>query len=371
VILQLRIDGYRSLRSFELDIGQLTVITGANGCGKSNCYRAIALLARAAAGRLAWSIVQEGGMPSVLWAGKKRRSESADVPKRMVLGVRTDEFSYELQAGLPPKVPPQTCFDFDPEVKQELIWHGDKPRPSTTLLKRQAGSAWLHDMNGDTVTYPAVLLGSESVLAQLQEPHLYPEASALRQTLLGWRFYHTFSTETRAAQRRQQVGVRTPVLSDDGSDLAAALQTIIEIGDEQGLYESVTDAFADSRLIVEAGGGLFAFGLRKDGINRPFMAAELSDGTLRYLCLIAALLSPRPPAFLALNEPETSLHPDLLPALARLIHRASQASQIMVVTHAKALVEALGALSGEPPVNLYMHDGETRIEGQDHLYLGH
>jgi len=167
------------------------------------------------------------------------------------------------------------------------------------------------------------------------------------------------------------VGVRTPVLSDDGSDLAAALQTIIEIGHEQGLYESVADAFADSELIVEAGGGLFACGLRKRGINRPFMAAELSDGTLRYLCLVAALLSPRPPAFLALNEPETSLHPDLLPALARLIHRASKDTQIMVVTHASALVEQLEALSGEQPVNLYMQDGETRIEGQDHLYLGH
>lgn len=371
MITQFRIDGYRSLRSFELDVGQLTVITGANGCGKSNCYRAISLLARAAAGQLAWSIVREGGMPSVLWAGKKRRAESSSAPRRVMLGVRTDEYSYELQAGMPPKIPPQTRFEFDPEIKQELIWHGHKPRPSSTFLKRQAGTAWLSDTDGHTVTYPATLLGSESVLAQLQEPHRYPEASQLRQIFLGWRFYHTFSTDAASALRRQQVGVRSPVLSDDGSDLAAALQTIIEIGDEQGLHEAIGDAFPDSQLIVEAGAGLFACGLRKAGINRPFMAAELSDGTLRYLCLVAALLSPRPPAFLALNEPETSLHPDLLPALARLIYRASSDTQIMVVTHAKPLVDELSALSGELPVQLFMKDGETRIDGHEHLYLGH
>ena len=101
------------------------------------------------------------------------------------------------------------------------------------------------------------------------------------------------------------------------------------------------------------------------------MTAELSDGTLRYLCLVAALLSPRAPEFLVLNEPETSLHPDLLPALARLIHQISKQTQVMIVSHAPALVDELQTLSGDAVVELSMTAGETRIRGQEHLYLGH
>jgi predicted ATPase len=95
-------------------------------------------------------------------------------------------------------------------------------------------------------------------------------------------------------------------------------------------------------------------------------AAELSDGTLRYLLLVAALLSPRPPSLMVLNEPETSLHADLVPALARLIARASQHTQIVVVTHAKELVDALTA-TGAQPLCLVKDFGATILEGMGPL----
>jgi predicted ATPase len=94
---------------------------------------------------------------------------------------------------------------------------------------------------------------------------------------------------------------------------------------------------------------------------RPLQAGELSDGTLRYLLSIAALLTPRPPELLVLNEPETSLHPDLLPALARLIGRAAARAQIVVVSHASRLI---AALEEQPDCNRVMLEkafGETRI----------
>ena len=94
------------------------------------------------------------------------------------------------------------------------------------------------------------------------------------------------------------------------------------------------------------------------GISRPLRAAELSDETLRYLCLLAALLSPRPPTFLALNEPETSLHPDLLAPLAA---RASKRSQICITTHAEPLGTAIAELTGTAAIHLEMIDGETRV----------
>lgn len=112
------------------------------------------------------------------------------------------------------------------------------------------------------------------------------------------------------------MGSRTPVLHHDGRDVAAALQTIIEIGDERGLRGAIADAFPGSELsIIVQDDGRFSIELRQEGLLRPLFGAELSDGTLRYLLWVAALLTPRPPSLMVLNEPETSLHPELLPAL--------------------------------------------------------
>ena len=91
---------------------------------------------------------------------------------------------------------------------------------------------------------------------------------------------------------------------------------------------------------------------------------ELSDGTLRYLLWVAALLTPRPPPLMVLNEPETSLHPDLLPALARLIGQASRQTQIWVVSHANRLIQALNEEAGCEQIVLEKALGETRIRGE-------
>ena len=99
------------------------------------------------------------------------------------------------------------------------------------------------------------------------------------------------------------------------------------------------------------------------GILRPLEARELSDGTLRYLCLIAALLSPRPATLLALNEPETSLHPELMEPLAELIAVASQYSQLWVTTHSQDLAMKIEQLSGNKPVNLIRTEAGTQIDG--------
>jgi predicted ATPase len=112
------------------------------------------------------------------------------------------------------------------------------------------------------------------------------------------------------------------------------------------------------------------FGLRfhQHGLLRPLSAAELSDGTLRYLLWVAALLSPRPPELLVLNEPETSLHPDLLPALAALISIAAARTQVVVVTHARPLVRALESIDDAVALlELEKEVGATVLAGQGML----
>ena len=153
------------------------------------------------------------------------------------------------------------------------------------------------------------------------------------------------------------------MLDHEGRELAATLQTIREIGDGQTLDALVADAFPGSEVSVAVADGRFDLLLRGPGLLRPLSGAELSDGTLRYLLLIAALLSPRPPGLLVLNEPETSLHPELLPALARLMITAAERSQLLIITHSAALVDALREESAVTAIELIKELGETRIAG--------
>ena len=202
------------------------------------------------------------------------------------------------------------------------------------------------------------------MLTQCSDPREAPELLALRERMRAWRFYDHVRSDSDAPARRPQVGTRTAVLASAGADLAAALATIQEIGAASALAAAVADAFPGSSIDIRDAGGLFEVEMRQHGLLRPLKTAELSDGTLRYLLLVAALLSPRPPELMILNEPETSLHPDLLLPLARLIASASTRLQTIVVSHAQPLVAALLEAGGRPIV-LSKQLGETLVASQD------
>ena len=368
-LLELEIQGYRSVRRARLSLNPLNVITGPNGSGKSNLYRGLWLMSQVCEGNFAQAICREGGFLSALWAGPKKDKN----PVRMSLGFRTDEFSFSISCGFPPVEPLyRNPFRFDPEIKEEFVWHGLVRKPSTTLLERKAGITRIRDIEGKWVDYPLVLAENESVLSQLREPHRFPELFALREELRGWRFYHAFRTDEDSPMRYPRVGVRTPVLSHDGSDLAAALQTIYEIGNGSKLSEIIAQAFPGRvvRILTNEENSMqvtprsmeYQVALESEDMTRLLTARELSDGTLKFLCLAASLLSPRPPKLIALNEPESSLHPDLLPALAELIVHASEKSQIWVSTHSSILTECIRARSGVRPIELKLVDGETIID---------
>jgi predicted ATPase len=369
-VTALQIEGYRSLRGVLLPLQQLNVITGPNGSGKSNLYRALWLISQICEGGFAQSICREGGLLSAMWAGPRT---SLRKPLQMSIGFGTSDFNYEMSCGFPQPSP--TMFGFDPEIKDEAVWTGPRRKPTTTLLDRSPGNTWIRDVEGHRVDYPLVLDRNESVLSQLREPHRFPELFILREEVRSWRFYHTFRTDEGAALRAPRVSVRTPVLSHDGSDLAAALQTILEIGDGSTLMSTVRAALPGRTLEILSNDPApwakspryteLYVGLATEGCARSLVARELSDGTLKFLCLVAALLSPRPPALIALNEPEASLHPDLLAPLAELIVKAANTSQIWVSTHSSALADRIQSLSGTRPVQLQLLNGETMIESTE------
>ena len=363
MIRRIHVAGYRSIRDLTVELGRINVLTGPNGCGKSNLYNSLVLIGRAAQGRFARAVAQEGGMPSLLWAGREARRQPGVQPRqRVVLGFDGERVGYELQAGLPSQQPGASGpFDRDPEVKEEYV-HAVGPKRKAPLLKREGFAVSVSNAVGSLEARTFEMTGSESVLPQILDPHLYPEISAVRNEMMGWRSYHHFRTDADSPMRHPQIGVRTPVLSPDGADLAAALTTIQEIGDHEGLRDVIAEALGGAELAIQAHEAVFSVGLRVPGLLRPLTGRELSDGQLQFLCLCAALLSPRPPSLLALNEPETSLHPDLIDPLAHLIDRAAQRTQLWITTNSLALAEAVKRRSGAPPIRLHMLDGETLVD---------
>ena len=360
MLTTLAIGNYRSLADLVLPLGRLNVITGANASGKSNLYRALRLLAETARGDVVQALAREGGLDSTLWAGP--RSGSLRKPLRLRLGFGSDDFGYAISFGLPS--PSSSAFAHDPEIKREAIWAGPKYRPAAALVERDGRLVKVRaEKTWDIVTSDATLF--ESIFTQIADPARTPEIFRLRDTIRGWRFYDHFRTDSDAPARVPQLGTRTPVLHHDGRDLAAALQTIREIGDAGALEAAIDDAFPGTTLSVAwSDDGHFFVRMEQPGLRRALSGAELSDGTLRYILWIAALLTPRPPSLMVLNEPETSLHPDLLPALARLIGRAAEETQVWVVSHSTRLIAALNESEHCHSIELEKDLGATTIAGQ-------
>jgi predicted ATPase len=369
----LAVGGYRSLRDFIAPLDRLNLVTGPNGSGKSNLYRALRLLAETAQGRVIPSLAREGGLQSTLWAGPESISRSVlrgDHPVQGVarknpvslrLGFAAEDFGYAIDLGLPP--PPAGAFGHDPEIKRECIWSGPVLRPSAMLVDRRGPLVKSREGKGDWTIVTQHLAGFDTMMTHCADPRHTPEVLLLREEMRGWRFYDHFRTDAAAPSRLPQIGTHTPVLGHEGADLAAALQTIREIGDDAALDRAVDDAFSGGRVTVTVDHGWFEVEMQQHGLLRPLKAAELSDGTLRYLLWVAALLTPRPPGLLVLNEPETSLHPDLLPALGRLIAQAAERSQVVVVSHAPALIDALQSLPECHSIMLEKQFGQTVLAG--------
>ncbi len=373
------VSGYRSLKENVLCLGQLNVVTGPNGSGKSSLYRALRLIRAAADGSLIQSLAREGGLQSTLWAGPEAFSRAmlkgempvqGTVRKKPVslrVGFSSTDCSYAMDLGLPPLG--NTAFSLDPIVKRECLWRGSSREARDLVADRKAGMLRVRPgRKWENVNVP--LSTTTSMLTEFADPERCPELILARDSILSWRFYDHFRTDVDAPARQIQVGTYTPVLSSEGDDLAAALQTIRESVHDEKLAEAIHDAFPGSQLEIQSStDARFEVLLHQDGMLRPLQGAELSDGTLRFLFLAAALLTLQPPELMVLNEPETSLHPDLLPALGRLIIEYSKYNQIFVVSHAQSLVETLVTHDQCEHFQLEKTFGATKLLGVDEFDL--
>lgn len=358
------IRGYRSVRRIRFPVEPLTVFVGRNGVGKTNLYRALALLHAAALGTITRAIALEGGMESVLWAGKEQKGD----PRRLILSAELDDLEYTIEVGLPQ--PASAVLGVEPQVKAETLTMQAAGRP-VTLMERKGSGLWFRDEKGRRRTVDDALLPSETALAAFRGAEGFGELFAVRQAIQDWRLYHEFRADADAPARQSSIAIATPTLSSDGSDLAAVFATVMHIRqDTAELDAAIDDAFPGAAAHLTWEGNRCGLAMTfPDGLRPPpeppraFAAQELSDGTLKYLCLVGALCSYRTPGFIALNEPEASLHPDLVAPLARLIVRASERGRVWVVTHSDSLGAEIERLSGAIPRRVVKRDAETWIEG--------
>jgi len=374
VITRLAISGYRSIRELVIAPGPLTIVTGANGAGKSSLYRALRLLADVAQGRIVQSLALEGGLDSTLWAGPEKFSRAMkrgeekieplvrQTPKAVKLGFASDTYSFAIDLG--PSSTTASLFALDPQIKVEAQWMGPVLGRSNLFAERRGPGVRIRDENGEWRQAATTLAGVDSMMTHCADMRDAYDLSILRETMRRWRFYDNLRADRDAPARRPQIATFTPALADDGADLAAALATIEEIGEPGALADTIDDAFPGS-AIAFANDGYFETLMHQHGLLRPLRAAELSEGTLRYLLLVAALLTPRPPPLMVFNEPESSLHPSLIGPLARLMRRVAKETQLIVVSHSAKLVSELGADEDCVEIALEKQLGETLAPGHE------
>ena len=347
-IEHLKVSGLLSFGRDGIDLRMepLNVLIGPNGSGKSNLLEVLALL-RAAPTALATPVKEAGGISEWLWKGKKpRRDAMLDVV------LRTPN-------AFPPVVHSLRITEHGRRF--ELVDEQIEDMGAAMFHYRFAhGRPVLVDGWGQLRTLKRENLSpEESILSQVRDPEGYPMLLWLQEQYRAIRLYRNWHFGPAAPWRYvESTHARSDFLEDGGENLIPVIVNLLSrikpelINGLQKLFAGIDD------IAFGLGGGNVQLFLREQGREIP--ASRLSDGTLRYLALLAILLHPDPPPVVAIEEPELGLHPDVIPSLAELLVRASARTQLVVTTHSRMLVDAL---SDQPSsiVVCEQENGESRF----------
>lgn len=317
-----------------LALGPLNVVIGPNGSGKSNLLESIDLL-RSAPGKLLTPIREGGGVRDWLWKG------SAQTPTAQVDAiVANPKGPTSLRYVLSFTEVGQRFEIVDERIEND---HPDAGHDKPYFYYRFENGHGVLNVKGTTRRLQHEDIDpTASILAQRRDPDQYPELTYLGDVFGKIRLYREWSFGRHTAPRLpQKTDLPNDQLEPDGSNLGLVLNRLRrEPKVKKRLLEALRalyDGIDDFDTLIE--GGTVQVFLHEGRITVP--ATRLSDGTLRYLCLLAILCHPNPPPLVCIEEPELGLHPDVLPTLADLLKEASQRTQLIVTTHSDELVDAL------------------------------
>ena len=341
----------------DLPLESLNVFIGPNGSGKSNLLEVLALL-RAAPRNLPIPIKEMGGVVEWLWKGPEspRRATvdlvldppQGNMPVRHVLEVTENGQRFEVADE---RIENARSYGSQEDVYFFYRFRGGHPIIND-LAQRSRG------LRRENVK------PEESILSQVRDPESFPVLHWLQEQYERIRLYRDWTFGPSAPIRQEQSAHKSSdFLNSNGDNLALVLSKIRpRIRNEfiQSL-KHLFDGIVDIHLTVD-GGNVLLFLEESD--YREIPVTRLSDGTLRYLSLLAILLHPEPPPLVAIEEPELGLHPDLIPEIARLLVQASKRMQIMVTTHSRMLIDALSDYPSSVVV-CTKEKGQSRFERLD------
>jgi len=355
LIQRLKVSGLLSFgpEGIDLPMGNLNVLIGPNGSGKSNLLEVLALL-KAAPTSLSMPVKAMGGIREWLWKGEPKvtevtleaeiRGHAAGTTLRHMLALAEHGGRFEV---------------VDEQIGDALV-QGELEGTELQYFF-QSGNPMLYSVDAEIRRLRRDnIKPEESILSQIRDPERYPSLAWLQENYEQIHLYRNWSFGPGAALRREQsTHDRADSLSDGGENLPLVLShwgsqaraaLLAELAE---LYEGI-----EGYKLPIVGGGVQLILIERGGREIP--ATRLSDGTLRYLCLLAILLHPDPPPLIAIEEPELGLHPDIIPQVAKLLVAASERTQLVVTTHSDALVDALSS-QPESVIVCEKADGESQF----------
>ena len=354
----------------DLELKPLNVLIGPNGSGKSNLIEVMGLL-QASPNELTAPVIAGGGVSNWIWRGENTipptsKPASAEIEAELDYLSGRQRLRHSLafiEKGHGLEVIDERIESETPiptggaEVEVYFEWCDGRPSPPGENQKR-----------------PRLLLFDDrqkSILSQLRDPYHYPAITWLGDIFPRIRLYREWSFGRRAPPRLpQDAALPNDFLIEGGQNLGLMLNRLKrEPTAKSRFLDSIRQLYAgivDFDVIIE--GGTVQVILQEG--NNIVPAVRLSDGTLRYLCLLAILCHPTPPPLVCLEEPELGLHPDILPGLSDLLREASERCQLIVTTHSDTLVDALTD-TPESVVVCEKEKGQTKMKRLDKEELSH
>jgi len=354
----LTVKGFRRLLEIDVALHPLTVLIGVNGVGKSSILEAISLLSCSAEGRLKNRISEMGGLAALM---------TLDKASRLTLGTKMIMES---------NVPLEYSMTLAPSgigyvIEEEFLYQQRNPDPPPFKLIEAHGSDIRYfdpvqgRLNWPNWNYDYM----ETALAQV--PKMFQQPEELRRRLASTTLYHVLNVDPRAPVRLPQTMQPANLPGASGEDLVACLYYLRET--DRDRFEAIEDALRAAFPSFKHLGfppvaaGTLAMSWYDSAFTRPLFAHQLSEGTLRFLWLVTLLQSPGLPPICMIDEPEVSLHPEMLSLLADLLREAADRALIVVATHSDRLIRFLDP--GEVLVIDMEEDGTASATWADSMDL--
>jgi len=374
-IVQLDIQGFRSLKNVSWRPGDLNVIIGPNGSGKSNLLRMLEMISAAAQGHLSRYVQAAGGIGAILWDGQAEQISFKVVSTPASVRFSQEESAYVVR--LLKQGNSDYRFDYELLGPGFVLSHPSHISDVMRYLERRGNEAKIFNDAHLKMDMPSeALQEGETLLSLAANPFSGNSLIPIYQKQLeAWTIYQDIRTDQNAPIRQTPVSRLEQRVAPDGQNLINVLHTLYTTDRQfkQDINDAMFAAFGedfDELIFPPAADQRIQMRVRWKTLKREQSTADLSDGTLRFLFLITVLASPNPPPLIAIDEPETGLHPSMLPIIAEFAAEAATRTQVIFTTHSDSFLDAFRDTKPTTTVAKWA-DGETTLTTLDDAELAY